>query len=71
MPDLKLRKLPDRTPLKITISITPDLQAALNDYARAYAEIYGREEPVTELIPAMLTSFVESDRGFIRSRAKP
>jgi hypothetical protein len=71
MPDLKLPKLPDRTPIKLTINITPDLQAALNDYAKAYADIYGREEPVTALIPAMLASFVESDRGFARSRAKP
>ncbi|WP_439570758.1 DUF2274 domain-containing protein [Sphingomonas sp.] len=71
MPDLKLPKLPDRTPVRLTISITPDLQAALNDYAKLYAETYGREEPVTELIPAMLASFVESDRAFSRSRAKP
>jgi hypothetical protein len=71
MPDLKLAKLPDRTPIRLTISITPDLQAALNDYAKVYAETYGREEPVTELIPAMLASFVESDRAFVRSRAKP
>lgn len=71
MPDLKLSKLPDRIPIKITISITPDLQAALSDYAKAYAETYGREEPVTELIPAMLMTFVESDRAFVRSRAKP
>jgi len=71
MPDLKLPKLPDRTPIRLTISITPDLQAALNDYAKAYADTYGREEPVTELIPAMLMSFVENDRAFMRSRAKP
>jgi len=71
MPDLKLPKLPDRTPVRLTISITPDLQAALNDYAKVYAETYGREEPVTELIPAMLAGFVESDRAFSRSRAKP
>lgn len=71
MPDLKLPKLPDRTPVRLTISITPDLQAALNDYAKVYAETYGREEPVKELIPAMLASFVESDRTFSRSRAKP
>lgn len=71
MPDLKLPKLPDRTPVRLTISITPDLQAALNDYAKVYAETYGHEEPVTELIPAMLASFVESDRAFSRSRAKP
>jgi len=29
---------------------------------------YGREEPVTDLIPAMLTSFLESDRTFARAR---
>lgn len=71
MPDLKLPKLPDRTPLRLTISITPDLQAALNDYAKVYAETYGREEPMTELIPAMLANFVESDRAFTRLRARP
>lgn len=71
MPELKLAKLPDRTPIKITISITPDLQAALHDYAKAYADTYGRDEPVTELIPAMLVSFIENDRAFMRSRAKP
>lgn len=29
MADLKLAKLPDRTPVKLSITITPDLQAAL------------------------------------------
>lgn len=33
MANLKLGKLPDRTPAKLTISITPDLQAALQAYA--------------------------------------
>lgn len=70
MPELKLPKLPDRTPVKLTISITPDLQAALHDYAKVYAETYGCDEPVAELIPAMLTSFIESDRAFVRSRAQ-
>lgn len=66
--DLKLGQLPDRTPVKIAISITPQLQSDLNDYAGLYAQAYGREEPVTELIPAMLVSFLESDRNFVRSR---
>jgi len=69
MADLKLGKLPDRTPIKLAITITPDLQAALTDYAALYAESYGVSEPVTELIPAMLMSFLESDRSFARSRA--
>jgi hypothetical protein len=68
MPDLKLGKLPDRTPVKLTIVITPDLQAALPAYAALYASIYAVDEPVVELIPAMLATFLESDRTFARSR---
>ncbi|MBC2665773.1 DUF2274 domain-containing protein [Novosphingobium flavum] len=68
MPDLKLAKLPDRTPIKLAITITPDLHEMLQHYALLYAEAYGREEPIVELIPAMLASFLESDRGFVRSR---
>jgi hypothetical protein len=66
--DLKLGRLPDRTPVKLAITITPDLQSALNDYAALYAQTYGREEPVTELIPAMLASFLDSDRNFAKAR---
>lgn len=68
MVDLKLGKLPDRTPVKLAITITPDLQGALNDYAALYAQAYGREEPVTELIPAMLAAFLDSDRAFAKAR---
>jgi hypothetical protein len=70
MPDLRLPKLPDRTPVKITISVSPDLSNALNDYAALYEEAYGHAEPVQELIPAMLASFLESDRFFVRRRAR-
>lgn len=68
MPELKLAKLPDRTPVKLAVTITPDLQNALRDYAALYAESYGIEEPIAELIPAMLVSFLESDRSFVRAR---
>jgi len=52
MPELKLARIPDRTPVKLTITVLPDLHLALNDYARIYTETYGREEPVADLIPA-------------------
>lgn len=73
MADLKLGKLPDRVPVKLAVAILPDLHQALQDYARLYAQIYGSQEPVAELIPAMLASFLESDRAFARRRnnAKP
>ena len=66
MTELKLAKLPDRTPVKLAITITPDLQNALRDYAAIYAQAYGTEEPV--IIPAMLVAFLESDRNFVRAR---
>ncbi|MGN6621715.1 MAG: DUF2274 domain-containing protein [Sphingomonas sp.] len=68
MVDLKLGKLPDRTPVKLSISIAPDLQAALQDYAAIYTETYGVEEAIAELVPAMLAAFLESDRNFMRRR---
>ena len=68
MAELKLGKLPDRTPVKLAITITPDLQAALQSYAAIYAATYGVEEPVADLVPVMLTAFLESDRGFVKAR---
>jgi len=68
MADLKLARLPDRTPIKLSISIMPDLNQALADYAALYARTYGRDEPVSELIPAMLSAFLDGDRTFARAR---
>lgn len=67
---LKLPKLPDRVPVKVTISLSPELNQALADYATLYAETYGQQEPIAELIPAMLASFVESDRKFLKRRKR-
>lgn len=69
MADLKLSKLPDRTPVKLAISVTPELMAALTDYAAIYARTYGTEEAVADLVPAMLQSFLHGDRGFVRARS--
>lgn len=72
MPDLKLAKLPDRTPVKITVSVPPELNKALQTYASAYKETYGQEESVPELIPFILEDYLRSDRTFTRKlREKP
>jgi hypothetical protein len=68
MVSLKLARLPDRTPIKIGIALLPDLHDRLVAYAAVYAEAYGAEESVAELIPAMLAAFLDSDRGFERAR---
>lgn len=65
---LKLAKLPERTPVKLTISMPPDLKQALSDYAEIYREQYGQSEAVADLIPHMLRAFLDSDRGFAKAR---
>lgn len=68
MGQLRLGRLPDRTPVKLTINLSPELHRRLGDYAAAYEQAYGDAEPLTELVPAMLASFLESDRAFARVR---
>jgi len=70
MVNLKLARIPDRTPVKLTITVLPDLHQTLQDYARIYAEAYGREEPVSELVPAILSAFLDSDRTFAKARER-
>ena len=66
MARIRLQALPDRTPIKLTVYLTPTQLDALQAYARLYAETYGREESVADLIPAMLAAFLASDRAFVR-----
>ena len=68
MPELKLAKLPDRSPIKLTINVSLDLNYALTDYASVYADTYGLIEKIVDLVPAMLSSFLESDKGFAKAR---
>lgn len=70
MPDLKLSKLPERTPVKLTIQIFPELSQALQEYAAIYEVQYGSSENVASLVPHMLASFIESDRGFQAARKR-
>lgn len=65
---LKLARLPDRTPVKVTMTVSPELHRMLQDYAAFYAKSYGSEETVAELCPYMLQTFMEADRGFQKAR---
>jgi hypothetical protein len=65
---LKLDRLPDREAVKITFTADADLKAALNDYAEIYRRTYGQKESIAELIPFMLTAFMDADAGFRRAR---
>jgi hypothetical protein len=64
---MKLSKLPDRTPVKLTTILMPDLAARLRDYADFYAETYGTREEVADLVPFMLEAFLDGDADFRRA----
>lgn len=65
---LKLDKLPDRQPVKMTFTASPQLRADLDAYADIYRRSYGQKETVQELIPFMLGAFMNADSGFKRAR---
>ena len=67
MPPLKLTKLPNRKPVRVTIKVAPELKRALDSYAAAYNSVYGENEPISVLIPHILESFLASDRVFAKS----
>ncbi len=68
MAELKLAKLPDRTPVKIGTTVSPELNRALHLYADLYSATYGEAETVPELIPYILARFLDNDRGFAKAR---
>ncbi|WP_288806259.1 DUF2274 domain-containing protein [uncultured Novosphingobium sp.] len=68
MTTIKLPKLPDRTPIKLPVTMTPDLHTKLEEYAKAYQDAYATQISITELIPAILGAFLESDRFFRKTK---
>lgn len=67
---LRLAKLPDRKPVKVTIALSAELSVRLRAYAAAYNDAYGEVEDVATLIPYMLATFIDADRGFIGRRRR-
>ncbi|GAD60053.1 MULTISPECIES: DUF2274 domain-containing protein [Brevundimonas] len=65
---IKLARLPDRTPVKLTVIVMPDLSRALADYAAFYRDTYGEKADVADLIPAMLEGFLAADKAFAKFR---
>jgi len=70
MANLKFGKLPDRTPVKIAITIGADLTQALRGHAALYRSTYGEAESVAELIPFILEASLDNDRDFAKVRKR-
>jgi hypothetical protein len=65
---LKLGPLPDRNPVKLAISLAPDVHEALGDYAALHAKSYGKEAPLADLAALMIEEFLNRDAVFKRAR---
>lgn len=65
---LKVGRLPDRTPQKLTLLIEPSLAAELEDYARVHSQLHREDASVPVLVPHMLEVFLASDTGFRKAR---
>ena len=70
MSDMKLKigPLPNQKPARLNISVSPNLQADLQDYAAVYQRTYGHAAKVEDLVPNMLQTFLASDGGFKQAR---
>lgn len=67
-PALRIAKLPNLTPVKLTVSLEPDVHQMLEDYARIYGDNYGETIKPAQLIPSMIAGFLATDNGFKRAR---
>ncbi len=61
---LKLGPIPDRTPVKLSLSLAPDVHEALVDYAAIHAREYGNDVKPGEVAGLMIERFLESDGAF-------
>ncbi len=68
MTGLKIRKIPDRTPVKITLSLPPEIHSDLLIYAEIYQKEHGSVETPQILAVQMITSFIQSDGGFRKAK---
>ena len=65
---LKLGPIPDHKPVKVTLSLAPEIHDALTDYATLHAREYERQSSVSEIAALMIEKFLASDRQFKRAR---
>lgn len=70
---LRLGPLPKSKPVKLTVTLSAELKAALDRYAALHAQTYGERVDAAALVPHMLETFIARDRGFrkLRDRRTP
>lgn len=67
MPDLRLGRLPNRSPTKLTLTLWNDLDEHLKLYAELYSARYGVEVGAADIAPQMLADYIAVDREFAKA----
>ena len=61
---LKIGPLPNPEKVKILVQLSVELKETLDQYAQLHSQQSGRQVDAATLIPYMLQSFIDRDRGF-------
>lgn len=61
---LKIGPLPNPEKIKILLQVSVELKEDLDQYAELHSKLGRRQVDATTLIPYMLQSFIDRDKGF-------
>jgi hypothetical protein len=68
---LKIGPLPNPEKVKLLVQLSVELKVSLDRYAQLHSQMGGRKVDAATLIPHMLQSFIDRDRGFRAMRRSP
>jgi hypothetical protein len=68
MTKLKLGRIPDERPVKLTIEVPAPLHRKLIAYGEALARDLGESDPIApaKVAPPMIAGYIESDKEFAK-----
>ncbi|WP_094463882.1 DUF2274 domain-containing protein [Pannonibacter phragmitetus] len=68
MTRLKLGRIPDERPVKLTIEVPAPLHRKLIAYGEALAREMGEADPIppTKVAPPMIAGYIDSDKEFVK-----
>ncbi|MBL7234749.1 DUF2274 domain-containing protein [Komagataeibacter oboediens] len=69
MTELKIREIPDKKPVRMTVALPPDIHRDLLAYAALLSGSNGAMDPA-RLVAPMLRQFMMSDKGFAKARRR-
>ncbi len=68
MTGLRLKKIADKTPVKLTLALPPEVHADLLRYAEIYRKEHGSQETPQVLASHMVAIFMQGDSQFRKAK---